>query len=264
MVHQATKVEQQLKRKGQIRRSTTTSNPQNWKSNIKKEGTSSSKEVAADTKGKNTTTTPSQVVSTNRAIKCFKCQGLGHIASQCPTKRIMIVEEVEDEDKGAEEHEKVCDEEEAQIRSGELLMMKRLLEAVVKEEETTQRENIFHSRCLIQGKVCSLIIDGGSCTNVASTRLVSKLQLETKPHPKPYKLQWLVNDVEMIVDEQVEISFSIGKYEDVVVCDVVPMEASHVLLGRPWQFDKKASHEGQHLFFCSSWKTNCIGSFELK
>jgi len=35
----------------------------------------------------------------------------------------------------------------------------------------------------IQGKVRSLIIDGGSCTNVASTQLVSKLNLSTVPHP---------------------------------------------------------------------------------
>lgn len=29
-----------------------------------------------------------------------------------------------------------------------------------------------------------------------------------------------------------------------VLCNVVPMKASHLLLGRPWQFDKKTSHEG--------------------
>ena len=38
-----------------------------------------------------------------------------------------------------------------------------------------QRENIFHTRCHINNKVCSMIIDGGSCTNVASTTLVEKL-----------------------------------------------------------------------------------------
>jgi len=48
----------------------------------------------------------------------------------------------------------------------------------------------------------------------------------------------------MLVDKQVEICFSNGKYEDVVLCDVVPMEVSHLLLGRPWQFDKKTSHNG--------------------
>ena len=27
----------------------------------------------------------------NRDIKCFKCQGRGHIASQCPNKKVMVM-----------------------------------------------------------------------------------------------------------------------------------------------------------------------------
>ena len=37
--------------------------------------------------------------------------------------------------------------------------------------------------------------------------------------------------------------FSIGKYKDEVLCDVVPMEATHVLLGRPTKFDRKFFHD---------------------
>jgi len=36
----------------------------------------------------------------------------------------------------------------------------------------------------------------------------------------------------------------VGNYVDEVLCDVVPMEACHVLLGRPWQFDKQTIHDG--------------------
>jgi hypothetical protein len=39
------------------------------------------------------------------------------------------------------------------------------------------------------------------------------------------------------------ISF-LGKYKDEVLCDIVPMHATHLLLGRPWQFDRKAKHDG--------------------
>ena len=38
------------------------------------------------------------------------------------------------------------------------------------------------------------------------------------------------------------VSFSIGKYHDEFPCDVVPIYASHILLGRPWQFDRRVNH----------------------
>jgi hypothetical protein len=40
------------------------------------------------------------------------------------------------------------------------------------------------------------------------------------------------------------VALSIGKYEDEVLCDVVPMHACHLLLGRPWQYDRRAMHDG--------------------
>ena len=74
--------------------------------------------------------------------------------------------------------------------------------------------------------------------------MVDKLNLQVVPHPKPYKLQWINENGEISVDKQVEIKFSIRNYKDKVLCDVVPMEACHILLGRPWQFDKKTLHDG--------------------
>ncbi|RVW93306.1 Transposon Ty3-I Gag-Pol polyprotein [Vitis vinifera] len=44
---------------------------------------------------------------------------------------------------------------------------------------------------------------------------------------------------EVKINKQVLVSFSIGRYKDEVLCDIVPMHASHISLGRPWQFDKK-------------------------
>ena len=37
--------------------------------------------------------------------------------------------------------------------------------------------------------------------------------------------------------------FSIGKYHDEVLCDVVPMYDSYILLGKPWQFDRRANYD---------------------
>ena len=68
--------------------------------------------------------------------------------------------------------------------------------------------------------------------------------MSTVKHAKPYRLQWLNDSGEVKVTKQVVVPFSIGKYVDEVLCDVVPMQASHILLGRPWQYDRKAIHDG--------------------
>ena len=57
-------------------------------------------------------------------------------------------------------------------------------------------------------------------------------------------MQWLNDSGEVKVTKQVTIPFSIGKYIDEVLCDMVPMQASHILLGRLWQYDSKAIHDG--------------------
>ena len=48
----------------------------------------------------------------------------------------------------------------------------------------------------------------------------------------------------MKVDRQVNVSFTIIKYSDEVLCSVVPMHAGYILLGRPWQFDRKVMQDG--------------------
>ena len=113
----------------------------------------------------------------------------------------------------------------------------------VKEDDKVQQENIFHTRCYMQNKVCNVIIDGGSCTNVDSTTMVDKLGLPTIKHPWPYKLQWLNDSSEVRVTKQVLVPFCIEKYEDEVLCDVVSMQVGHLLLGRPWKFDQNVKHD---------------------
>ena len=57
--------------------------------------------------------------------------------------------------------------------------------------------------------------------------------MPTSKHPRSYKLQWLNDSGEVRVNKQVLISFRIGKHEGEVLCDVVPMQVGHLLLGRP-------------------------------
>ncbi|RDX99730.1 Retrovirus-related Pol polyprotein from transposon 17.6, partial [Mucuna pruriens] len=63
-----------------------------------------------------------------------------------------------------------------------------------------------------------------SCVNVSSDRLVKKLALPTIVHPRQYRLQWLSEKGELLLDKQAEVTFTLGSYKDKVVCHVVPME----------------------------------------
>ena len=93
MVHMAIKVERQLKRK-ETRSFQNPRSSASWRSNGRKdegvvfksktEPPKRRDEAPNVNKGKNESQTR------NRDIKCFRCLGVGHIASQCPNKRTMI------------------------------------------------------------------------------------------------------------------------------------------------------------------------------
>ena len=49
----------------------------------------------------------------------------------------------------------------------------------------------------------------------------------------------------MKVSRRACVTFSIRKkYKDEIWCDVVDMDVCHLLLGRPWQFDRAVQHDG--------------------
>ena len=171
------------------------------------------------------------------------------MASDCPNKKIVTLVEYEEENELEVEEDSNLEENDEYAclgpDEGECLVVRRTLSNMLDQEGSLQREAIFHTRCTIGGKVCTLIIDGGSCTNVASQVMIDKLKMKTIPHPKPYKIQWLSHSKGIHVTQQVLLSFSIGKtYEEELWCDVVPMDACHVLLGRPWLFDRRVMHDG--------------------
>ncbi|XP_024016190.1 uncharacterized protein LOC112089673 [Eutrema salsugineum] len=261
LLHLAVQVEQQIKRKTALTSRNRTSQPWNASSS-KLVDKGKAVEIESRFKGKGTESPkfnraeqgkPSNPTSRTRDITCFRCQGRGHMSRECPNQRVMIITPCGDYESQDEQEDESNDlEEEVEYPdTGELLVTRRVLSVLVHPEETAQRENIFHTRCTVKNKVCNLIIDGGSCTNVASKYMVDRLGLEKTKHPCPYKLRWLNDQTELKISEQVSIPFSIGKYHDQVTCDVVPMQAGHLLLGRPWQFDRATTHNGRtnHYFF---------------
>ena len=187
------------------------------------------------------------------SIQCWKCKGFGHMSKECVNKKVMVIrngildsdDECEDHDSQLVEEIAAYDDEYVEEGNSISLITRRVLNVQIKEEKfEDQRENLFHTRCLVKGNPCSLVIDSGSCTNVVSSFLVKRLQLSVHPHPKPYKLHWLTNKEEIKVNSQALISFTLGRYKDEVLCDVVPMHAGDILFGRPWQYDRKVTFDG--------------------
>jgi hypothetical protein len=48
-----------------------------------------------------------------------------------------------------------------------------------------------------------------------------------------------------MVTKQCLVEFKIGGYRDEILCDVIPMDVCHILLGRPWQFHRNVVHDGR-------------------
>jgi hypothetical protein len=78
-----------------------------------------------------------------------------------------------------------------------------------------------------------------------SDDFVTKIGLMTHAHTHPYYIQWLNNNGKTKVTHTAHVHFSIGAYHNYADCDVVPMQACSLLLGRPWKFDTDDVHHGR-------------------
>ncbi|KAL4340949.1 hypothetical protein GQ457_08G027670 [Hibiscus cannabinus] len=99
MIHMAIKVEEQQKRKGTTRPSTNSFSTTKWGQGAYKKDTSLwSKDNVGTSKPSKPDEEPNKgkfkaILNRTRDIKCFKCLGRGHIASQCPNKRVMFLKD---------------------------------------------------------------------------------------------------------------------------------------------------------------------------
>jgi hypothetical protein len=126
-----------------------------------------------------------------------------------------------------------------------LMMRKFLLNSEKETENPVQRNSLFRTACKTKDKVCKVIVDSGSIDNLVSTEMVEKLELETVAHQIPYKVSWLQKGHQVTVTKQYLVEFNIGGYKDQILCDVIPMDFYHLLLGRLWQYDRNVVHDGK-------------------
>ncbi|PKU77677.1 hypothetical protein MA16_Dca013469 [Dendrobium catenatum] len=94
--------------------------------------------------------------------------------------------------------------------------------------------------------------------------MVEKLALPTENHPKPYSLSWIQKENEVRVTKRCLINFSVGNFMEQVWCDVVPIDACHLLIGRPWQFDRKTIHDRETNTYSFKHQTKNLYWFHFK
>ena len=126
-------------------------------------------------------------------------------------------------------------------------MLKIILVKTKKQvHEPVQRKSLFRTRCKSQGKCCKMVIDSGSTDNLVSTEMVQKLGLNMMKPPTPYKVSLLQKGHQLMVNEKCNVEFHIGTYKVEILCGIIPMDVCHILLGRPWKYDRKVVHDGRN------------------
>ncbi|KAK1605211.1 hypothetical protein QYE76_028884 [Lolium multiflorum] len=198
--------------------STPPSKPVSNVSNAKKS------ESAASTSGSGVSTTR------NRDMLCHTCGGKGHFKRDCPNRKVMFINEDNEYETGDDVDPNAPDDDDYDTDGEDaypsdartIVVSQRALNVL--PSASTQRCNLFQTKALVgPDKACKVIIDGGSCRNLASKELCTKLKLKYLPHPHPYYIQWLSDNGEMKVNHMVRVEFAIGPYKDCIDFDVVPM-----------------------------------------
>ena len=127
-------------------------------------------------------------------VKYVKCNLLDHRSSDCPLRKAIHFVEREEE----EENEVLCEPDgpgkEAEAYEdddeGRSYVMRKLM-LTHKQEESTQRHQLFKTRCTINDKMFELIIDSGSFENIISREAVRELKLPMEKHPHLYTIRWI-------------------------------------------------------------------------
>ena len=183
------------------------------------------------------------------------CRGYGHVSAQCLNKsRTLIIETRSDSDQdGLDEivhdpegyaWEDDFDVDQAATLGCVLSMHPPSVEDVdkitrhlnvvrcalaqPKESDDWRRALIFQTHTKIGAKNCRVIIDSGSCVNVVTSNMATKVGLKTVPHPQPYRLSCVAS---IDVKDMCLILILFVTYSDKIWCDVVTMNAGHFILG---------------------------------
>ena len=117
------------------------------------------------------------------------------LASKCPKDgdiRLVVMNEVEDHDSQPKQVDKLL---------AQWLLIGQWT------QESFQRTSLFKTCCKSSGKVCNVIVDGGSIDNIFAKEMVQKLGLRRMINSYPYRIGWLRGEHAFEVREQYLVDF---------------------------------------------------------
>jgi hypothetical protein len=89
----------------------------------------------------------------------------------------------------------------------------RVLNSQMEKAEQNQFNILFQTYFVVKEWCCRVMIDGETCNSLASLEMVEKLGLTTKPHSRPYYVQWVNSWDKIKVTEIARIEFFLGPYK---------------------------------------------------
>jgi len=103
---------------------------------------------------------------------------------------------------------------------------------------------VFFTYIAHEGKHYKLMIDRGSCANFIPKTVLEKMGLKAEVHPHPHNVNW-VDKIAQSITQRCQIPIHISTYEDHIWCDVLDIDATHILLSRLWLYDLDVTRLGR-------------------
>jgi len=113
-------------------------------------------------------------------------------------------------------------------------------------ESGTSIAPLFTHNCQIKHDLVTLIFDNGSQKNLVAQGLVHRLSLPTTPQPNPYQLGWAKEVPHLIVSQHCVVTFLIGPFRDIVLCDVSPLDCANLLVGIAYPHARNVVYHAKH------------------
>jgi len=103
---------------------------------------------------------------------------------------------------------------------------------------------VFYTYTTHERKNYKLMIDGGSCANIIAKTALEKMCLKVEPHPHPYNANW-VDKTAQCITQCYQVPIHMSNYDDHVWCNVLNIDAAHILLGKPWLYNLDVTSLGR-------------------